>query len=284
MMAREGGDKMADWTAGYNVYYQYHTQRRFAMRNGMMALLPLALAMSVSACQAEKAPAGKESAAAAPRAGDAGPVATRDFALSGFTGVRVAGPDDVTIRRGDAFSISAKGPQAVLDELEIRLDGDMLAIGRKREGFSIGRGGGEDADIRITMPRLTSVRLTGSGEIDADAVEGDAVEASVTGSGDLRIGRLTAKRAAVTLSGSGDVDIEGGTVGEASYKVTGSGGIDAEPLAATALDVSITGSGDVEAQATGTAEVRILGAGDATVTGGARCTTRVTGSGTATCR
>ena len=254
------------------------------MRNGMMALLPLALAMSVAACKAENARAGKDGTAAAPRGAQAGPATTRDFALSGFTGVELTGPDDVTIRRGDAFSISARGPQAVLDELEIKVDGDRLTIGRKREGFSVGRRDGEDADIRITMPRLTAVRLTGSGEIDADAMEGDSVEVAITGSGDVRVGRLAAKRAAVTVSGSGDLDVDGGAVGDASFQVTGSGGIDAEPLAATTLDIAITGSGDVEAQATGTADVRILGSGDATVTGGAKCATRVTGSGIATCR
>lgn len=254
------------------------------MRHWTMAVLPLALAMSVSACQAEQTGAGQEGKAAAPRSADAGPAATRDFGLSGFTGVRVAGPDDVTIRRGDVFSITATGPRDVIDELDIRVDGDTLAIGRKREGFSVGRAGGEDVDIRITMPRLTALRLTGSGKIDADAVEGEAVEAAVTGSGDLRIGKLTAKRAAVTLAGSGDVDIDGGTAGEADYEVTGSGSIDADALAVTTLGISITGSGDVEAQATGAADVHVLGSGDATVTGGAKCTTRTTGSGTATCR
>ena len=254
------------------------------MRHGVMAILSLALAMSVSACQAENAGAAKDGKAAAPRAADAGPAATRNFALSGFTGVQVTGPDDVTIRRGDAFSVSARGPQADIDELEIKIDGDRLSIGRKREGFSLGRRDGEDVDIRITMPRLTAVRLTGSGEIDADAMEGDTVEVAITGSGDVRVGKLAAKRAVVTVSGSGDLDVDGGSVEDASFQVTGSGGIDAEPLAATTLDIAITGSGDVEAQATGTADIRILGSGDATVTGGAKCATRVTGSGIATCR
>lgn len=254
------------------------------MRFWTVAVLPLALAMSVSACQAEKAPAAKDGKAAAPRTGNAGPAATQDFALSGFTGVEVTGPDDVTIRRGDAFAITARGPKAILDELEVKVDGDMLSIGRKREGFSFTHRDGEDVDIRITMPRLTVVRLTGSGEIDADAMEGDAVEASVTGSGDVRIGKLTAKRAELSLSGSGDLDIDGGTAAEASYKVTGSGGIDAGQLAVTTLAIAITGSGDVEAQATGSADVQILGSGDAEIRGGAQCTTRTMGSGTATCR
>lgn len=255
------------------------------MRHWTMTGLALALAMSVSACQAEKAGAARENKADAPRAAaGSGGATTRDFALSGFTGVEVAGPDDVTIRRGDAFLIVARGPKAELDELDIRQDGDTLLIGRKREGFSFRRGDGDDVEIRITMPRLTAARLTGSGEIDADVIEGDSVAAALTGSGDLHVGKLTAKRATVTLTGSGDLDVGGGAVEEASYRVMGSGNIEASALAATKLAVAIAGSGNVEAQATGTAEVEILGAGDATVEGGAQCKTRTMGSGTATCR
>jgi hypothetical protein len=254
------------------------------MRNWTMAMVPLMLAMTVAGCQAEDARTAKQGGTTTPGVAGGDSAVTQDFALSGFTGVKLTGPDDVTIRRGDAFSVTARGPKADIDEMDIKLDGDKLSIGRKREGFSISRWDGEKVEIRITMPRLTAVHVTGSGEIDADLVEGDAVEAVVTGSGDVKIGKLTAKRAAIGLSGAGDVDIDGGTVAEASYKVTGSGGIDAARLAATTLAISITGSGDVEAQATGSADVRIVGSGDAVVTGGAKCETRATGSGTATCR
>jgi hypothetical protein len=249
-----------------------------------MAILPLMLAMTVAGCQAQDADTARQDGDAAPRTAQAGPVATRDFALSGFTSVVLAGPDDVTIRRGDAFSIAARGPKAAIDELEVKLDGDTLLIGRKREGFGISRHDGGNVEIRITMPRLTAARLTGSGEIDADLVEGDAADVAVTGSGDVRIGKLIAKRAAISLSGSGDVGIDGGTIGAGVYNVMGSGGIDAERLAATTLDISIAGSGDVEAQATGKADIHVLGSGDAVVRGGANCTARTVGSGTATCR
>ena len=243
------------------------------MRNWTMAALPLALAMTVTACSAEVTSDGKDGR----RTVDAGPVTTQSFDLTGFTGVKVAGPDDVTIRRGDAFSISAKGPKAIIDELEIELDGDMLSIGRKNSDFSF-RGGDNDVDIAIIMPALREVRLTGSGEIDADAVE-----AVVTGSGDLKVGTLNGKSAKVAVSGSGDIEIGGGTIGSGDFGVTGSGNIAAGGLAATTLDVSIAGSGDVDAKASGSADIAILGSGDATIGGGGKCSTRTMGSGTATC-
>lgn len=250
------------------------------MRNWTMAALPLALAMTVTACSA-KTTGGSDN-------GDhsvgSGPVTTQSFDLGGFTGVKLAGPDDVTIRRGNSFSITATGPKKVIDKLEIKLDGDMLSVGRKKSGFSFGSNDDDDVEIAITMPALRAVRLTGSGEIAADTVDGDAVEAMVTGSGDLKVAAFNGKSAKLTVSGSGDIEIGGGAIGAGELDVTGSGNIDANGLVAQTLAVSVTGSGNVGAQATGKADIRILGSGNVTLGGGATCSTRQTGSGTATCK
>ncbi|HEY0596861.1 head GIN domain-containing protein [Sphingopyxis sp.] len=256
------------------------------MRNWTMAILPLALVTGCNGAAPGDGKQGDQSQATGSESGPlahAGPIVTQSFALTGFTGVEVAGPDDVTIRQGDSFAISARGRKETLDRLEIKLDGTKLVIGRKREGFSFSSRDDDDLDIAITMPRLNLVRLTGSGSIDADTVGGDAVEAAVTGSGDLKVAKLTGKRAEIEVSGSGDIEIAGGTIGSGELSVTGSGDIDAEGLVATTLEVSVTGSGNVDAQATGKADIRILGSGDVKLGGGANCSTRQMGSGTATC-
>ncbi|MGH6696636.1 head GIN domain-containing protein [Sphingopyxis sp.] len=255
------------------------------MRNWTMAILPLALGLTVTACNGADHKDGdrqakRESGAPA----SVGPITTQSYDLTGFTAVEVAGPDDVTIRQGDSFSITARGRKEALDRLEIKLDGPDLSIGRKREGFSLSSSDEDNVDIAITLPRLNKVRLTGSGTIDADNVDGDAVEAVVTGSGDLKVAKLTGKRADITVSGSGDIEIGGGMIGSGELSITGSGDIDAEGLVATTLEVSVTGSGNVDAQATGKADIRILGSGDVTLSGGASCSTRQMGSGTATCK
>lgn len=253
------------------------------MRNWTMAILPLALTMTATGCSgADGTNGGREQAGEPARSVDAGPVTTQSYSLTGFTGVEVAGPDDVTIRQGDAFSISAKGPKAILDRLEIKLDGSTLVIGRKREGFSFSSRD-DDVEIAITMPKLGGVRLTGSGSIDADTVDGDAVKAVLTGSGDLKVAKLNGKSAKLTLSGSGDIEVGGGTIGSGDVSITGSGDIDADGLVAQTLDISIAGSGSVGAQATGSADISILGSGDVKLTGGATCKTSQIGSGTATC-
>jgi hypothetical protein len=246
----------------------------------MMAILPLMLATATGCSGADKAEGSHDGSGEA-RPADTGPATTKSFALTGFTDVEAAGPYDVTIRRGDSFSVSAKGPQAELDQLEIEVDGSTLSIGRKRSSWSFRDH--DDVDITITMPKLSKVELTGSGSIEADSVDGDAVEAAVTGSGELKVAKLTATSATLTMSGSGELEVKGGKVGSGDISVTGSGDIDADGLVADTLDVSVTGSGDVEAQATANADVRVLGSGDVKIVGGGKCSTSKTGSGTVTC-
>jgi hypothetical protein len=245
-----------------------------------MAILPLMLATATGCSGADKAEGSHDGSGEA-RPADTGPATTKSFALTGFTDVEAAGPYDVTIRRGDSFSVSAKGPQAELDQLEIEVDGSTLSIGRKRSSWSFRDH--DDVDITITMPRLSAVELAGSGSIDADSVDGDAVEAAVIGSGELKVAKLTATSATLTMSGSGELEVKGGKVGSGDISVTGSGDIDADGLVADTLDVSVTGSGDVEAQATANADVRVLGSGDVKIGGGAKCSTSKTGSGNVTC-
>ena len=124
------------------------------MRNRLIGVLPLALVMATAACGGSFTIDSDKDSKSGAR--DAAPVTTRGFALNGFTGVKVTRPDDVTIRQGDAFAITAKGPQGELDQLEIVTDGSTLSIGRKRDGFSFGGRDHEGVEISITMPNWIS--------------------------------------------------------------------------------------------------------------------------------
>lgn len=243
------------------------------MRKLTWAALPLAV-VALAGCNAEGLGLPDKQA-------DAGPAATKNYALEGFTGVSLATSDDVSVRRGDAFAVSATGPQNYLDNLEIDVVGTILKIGVKRDGWNFGRH--DRAKIVVTMPRLDVVRLSGSGDIDADIAEGDDVTASLTGSGDLKIGAVKTKKLELNLAGSGRLNVAGGEASAGDYSTTGSGDIDAQGVKVGDLDVSVTGSGDIDAQATGKAAIRILGSGDVKVSGGATCSSRKLGSGDVIC-
>lgn len=214
-------------------------------------------------------------------AASSGTGTTRQFAVTDFNSVALKGSDDVEVKTGSGFSVRAQGPSDVLDKLLLERDGDTLKIGRKpQSGFNWG--GGPGARIFVTMPRLASAALTGSGDLTLDRVDGDSFNAETTGSGSIRIGQLAAKDAAFSVTGSGDIGAAG-KADKLDLSITGSGDIDAAGVSAAAASASIAGSGSIRANVSGRASVSILGSGDADMGNNAVCTINKLGSGDVHC-
>lgn len=246
-------------------------------RTLLLSLLPLLPLAALSGCKMNVARADA-------RRGDAaqpGPAGTRSFALAGFSKVALKGSDDVVVTIGPSFAVGARGPQDVLDRLELTIAGDTLQIGRKgaAAGWSDARG---HATVGVTLPALAAVELAGSGDMRVGTVRAPAFDASVAGSGNLELAGLAVGRASLRMAGSGDLEATG-TTRTGDYAVAGSGNIKAATLAADTLSLNVAGSGGVAASARARADVAVSGSGDVTVTGGAHCTISKMGSGDVTC-
>ena len=207
--------------------------------------------------------------------------AERRFPVTGFEKVSASGSENITITTGKAASVVATGPQERLDNLDIRVDGGTLKIDHKKS-TNWSWGNKDQVHITITMPALTGLHASGSGDIMADNGSGPAFEGSLSGSGDMKIGRITSPQVTLRTSGSGDI-MAGGQCTNAKVATSGSGDMMLAGLACTNVDIAISGSGDVAAHATGAANIRISGSGDVKITGGGRCTSRTSGSGDVTC-
>lgn len=207
--------------------------------------------------------------------------ATRTYQVADFTGVELAGADDVDVTVGGAFSVRAEGPADELDRLEIRRDGDTLRVGRKRDGGWLQSS--KPVKVHVTMPAIRSASLAGSGDMNVDRVQGGDFNGDLAGSGDLRFGQLTAASASLNLAGSGNIAAGGGQVQRLKIAIAGSGNVAAKGMNASAADISIAGSGNVVADVDGEAKVTIMGSGDVTLGGKARCTTTKMGSGDVRC-
>lgn len=235
-------------------------------RTCLIALLPLA-ACSQGA-QSDHGPVG-------------GASVNRTWPVAGFSAIDATGPDDVDVRVGSGFSVRAEGDAKVVDRLDITRDGDSLSIGRKSQaGFNWGSDHG--VKIYVTMPRITAARITGSGNMTVDHVEGDAFTGRTTGAGELSLSSITVRTLSLNTTGAGNVRAAG-TTGAADLSTTGAGDIAAPELKARSATVSVLGAGSVKAAVTGPATVKVTGPGDVTLTGGANCTVSKLGPGDVTC-
>ena len=240
----------------------------------MRLLLIAAVALPLGACHASWERDGGHTVQAS------GTGATRSYAASGFTGVDLRGSDDVDVRFADAFSVKAEGDPKVLDQLDIRVEGSTLKVGRKdNSGWNWHSDRG--AKISVTLPRLVAASVAGSGNMTVDRGEGD-FSGSIAGSGDLRIGQLKGGAVDLSIAGSGNLTAAG-TATSLNTSTAGSGDIDASGLTATSAKVSVAGSGSVRGTVNGAADVSIMGSGDVDLGGGAKCNVSAMGSGEAHC-
>ena len=92
------------------------------------------------------------------------------------------------------------------------------------------------------MPRLTGVRASGSGDIDAEGVHAAAFDVVSTGSADITLQGRT-QQLGVALNGSGDANLVRLVARDAHVAVGGSGAVDIR--ATRRLDARIDGSGGV---------------------------------------
>ncbi len=218
-------------------------------------------------------------AAAVSAAGDA----SRNFQVSGFDRLSVAGSTDVTVVTGKAASVRATGDAESLDRLEITVENNVLHVGTKRRlGGWLGGWKNYHAHVFVTVPMLRGAEVAGSADVGVDRVDTGDFAASVTGSGNVKIASLTAKTAQFEVTGSGDVTAAGDTQA-LSVKLSGSGDAHLGGLKSGSLTVSLRGSGNVGAFATRSAAISLAGSGDVTVRGGASCTKSKSGSGSINC-
>jgi hypothetical protein len=218
------------------------------------------------------------------RSESAGPATTRDYQVGGFDKLEVAGPYEVTVATGGAPSVKASGGERAIERMVVEVEGGTLKIHpKRRSGMSFGWSRSHPVKLTVTVPRLSSAEIAGSGDISIDKVSGDAFEGGIAGSGSLRLGQVDVKRIKAGIAGSGEFKAGSGRAAEAEYEIAGSGDIDAAGLVAETASVSIAGSGNVAANATGSASVDIAGSGDVRMTGGAKCTVSKAGSGNVEC-
>jgi hypothetical protein len=199
--------------------------------------------------------------------------------LKDFDGVTVTGPDDVVVSRGKSFLVEAEGNKAILDRLNLFVSEGVLHVERK-SGMSMG--GHRDATVRVTLPALHRVTLTGPGDVRVDRLEGKDAKAQITGPGDLTIGMLDAESAELALTGPGDLTVTG-KAKTATLSTTGPGDIIARNLQTERATLKIIGSGDIVVNASQGADISILGPGNARVTGTTTCQISKAGPGEARC-
>ena len=197
--------------------------------------------------------------------------------VSGFSEVGFGVAGEVIISLGSQYSVVLEGDRDYIREIETKVYGDELRIKRDK-WFDTGN---RKVVVRITMPELRGVGVSGSGKVTVnDPLRGGDLDISISGSGKALLRDVALNEVECSISGSGSLNIAGeGTVENLDINISGSGDYVGEATRVKTLEAQISGSGSCDCFVTGMIKASISGSGNISYSGNPKIDASVSGSG-----
>lgn len=223
---------------------------------------------------------------------DNGDMVTEVIAIPEFEGIDMQISGDVFLTQGSPQKVEVYGASNLIDKLKRDVSNGVWDIEFRGCASRV-----KDFEVRITVPNLNYVKLSGSGSIrtenrfdvsdldlrvsgsgelilDADA---DNVDMDLSGSGRVSLD-MTAADLKSTISGSGRLEI----IGESpthDLQISGSGQVIGFDFLTLESIARISGSGKAEVAVADRLEARISGSGDVYYKGSPQLDVNISGSG-----
>ena len=164
-----------------------------------------------------------------------GVAATQTRSLPSFRAIDLAGANTITVHVGAKQAVVVHAEDNLINRVKTDVRHGVLVVS-ERGSFAANL----PLSVEVTVPKLDSARLMGSGTIRVEGVQARKFNAEVLGSGMLAIS---------------------GTVDQLDASLAGSGNMQLGGLAARSVTATVPGSGRLEVQATHTLDASILGNG-----------------------
>jgi hypothetical protein len=204
--------------------------------------------------------------------------------VGSFTKISFRLPGKLYLRQGGPQKVEIQAPGDVLKEIETKVDGNKLIIGREGKWFdwNWNDDGNDKIIVYITVASIDGISVSGSGNVIGETkIIGGDLDLNVSGSGSLTLDAEMTGDIEADVSGSGDIDLKGKCKSFDS-DVSGSGKVLLSGNITNTADFSVSGSGKI--QASGSAEfvkTAISGSGKVLAANleANRCEVRISGSG-----
>ena len=169
--------------------------------------------------------------------GSPGVTATQTRTVASFTSLDLAASNNVTIIVGRPQSVVVHANSNLINHVTTDVVAGTLVIGHT--GSLTARG---PMSVDVSVPSLTALSLSGSGQISATGISTPQLTMTISGSG-LLSAAGTATRLDVTINGDGQAQLSQLIARDVHAVVSGSGLI--QVTATTSLDAAIPGSGTI---------------------------------------
>lgn len=207
-----------------------------------------------------------------------GPVVTENRNTVAFEGLAVSIEGDVYFTKSDEHTIQLQAQQNILDEIETVVSDNILKVRFRHRNVNIRNH--ERIQVHITGPDARLLELNGSGKLDVSGAF-DPAEAKlvISGSGHINAEALQSNSIEAIMSGSGRIKVQSGQANREKITISGSGFVDLSEITVKEVEAQISGSGTTEVHATHTLKAKISGSGTVYYKGSPAITSTISGSG-----
>jgi hypothetical protein len=198
---------------------------------------------------------------------------------SSYTGISSHGSMHVQVNYGNSNNITVEADENLLQYIETEVKNDKLVI-RTRKGVSLKSK--EKIVVYASLTRLTSLDVSGSGNINGDGAFSNTgkTDINVSGSGNIKLGFDALNELTVSVSGSGNVNLDGKSCSNITANVSGSGNVDCSGIRCNDVFAKVSGSGNVRVNAGKSIDAKVSGSGNVFYKGAAtNINSKTSGSG-----
>ncbi len=192
-------------------------------------------------------------------------------------------PGKLYLRQGSPQKVELEGNKEFLSEVETKVEGGRLVIGKEGKWNWGWNWGSDDRVVAyITVKDINAISVSGSGDLIAETkIITTDMDLNVSGSGSLQIELQASGDLEADVSGSGYIDLKG-TCRSFNSDISGSGKVMMSTTIKERAEFGISGSGKIEASGTAS-EVKAVISGSGRVYAANletdKCEVRISGSG-----
>jgi carbon monoxide dehydrogenase subunit G len=231
-----------------------------AVKNNIaLALVGLVLVFGILACDLPmNADWGSETVRGS------GLVVEEDRDVSNVSGVELAMPGTLYLLMGSSESLRIEAEDNLLEYIETEVRAGRLVIDTRR-GVRLQTT--QPINYYLTVDELKTIRISSSGDVEAEDLQSKSVSVTISSSGNLSIGSLDCTSLDVDVTSSGDVAISELMAESISVRISSSGSLEVSEGMVRRQDITISSSGEYRARdlASEEAEVTLTSNGNATI-------------------
>ena len=133
---------------------------------------------------------------------DNGNIMSQERTVEGFNGIKLDGAGNVNIHAGENFKVVVTTDSNHLDRVLTTVDGNILRITQRSGSFNA-----KELTIDVYLPELTSVSLSGAGNLTVKTGNASELDFSLSGAGNINAQDFEVKNVNIIHSGVGNARI-----------------------------------------------------------------------------